>query len=177
MQFPWSRQAFHRSAAVQVSGSEGVVLAEGKYRRLDGNAVLLTGYNRDASIDKNEFTFIGQNAIAGWGDTDGWDGRAGNQPQNTKVTNNLVREIGFFEKQSSAWFQAKTAKTTLENNIFFNMPRAAINFNDGFGGGNVVINNLIFNTCKESGDHGKYARLSRIISRSTSHANFSIIIF
>lgn len=153
------------------------MLAEGKYRRLDGNAVLLTGYNRDASIDKNEFTFIGQNAIAGWGDTDGWDGRAGNQPQNTKVTNNLVREIGFFEKQSSAWFQAKTAKTTLENNIFFNMPRAAINFNDGFGGGNVVINNLIFNTCKESGDHGKYARLSRIISRSTSHANFSIIIF
>lgn len=44
--------------------------------------------------------------------------------------------------------------TTLYNNIFFNMPRAAINFNDGFGGGNVVKNNLIYNTCKESGDHG-----------------------
>ena len=31
---------------------------------------------------------------------------------------------------------------------------AAINFNDGLGGGNVVRNNLIFNTCRESGDHG-----------------------
>jgi hypothetical protein len=36
----------------------------------------------------------------------------------------------------------------------FNMPRAAINFNDGFGGGNLVEENLIFNTCRESGDHG-----------------------
>jgi len=30
--------------------------------------------------------------------------------------------------------------------------RAAINFNDGFGGGNIVKGNLIFNTCRESGD-------------------------
>jgi hypothetical protein len=35
------------------------------------------------------------------------------------------------------------------------MPRAAVNFNDGFGGGNSVSNNLIFNTCRESGDHGQ----------------------
>lgn len=36
----------------------------------------------------------------------------------------------------------------------FNMPRAAINFNDGMGGGDVVDSNVIFNTCRESGDHG-----------------------
>lgn len=36
----------------------------------------------------------------------------------------------------------------------FNMPRAAINFNDHLGGGNVVSGNLIWNTCRESGDHG-----------------------
>ena len=44
--------------------------------------------------------------------------------------------------------------TTLRGNIMFNMPRAAINFNDGFGGGSLVEGNLIFNTCRESGDHG-----------------------
>ncbi len=47
--------------------------------------------------------------MAGWGNTkpgsQGWDGRDGNQPRNSTITNNLVREIGFFEKQSSAWFQ------------------------------------------------------------------------
>ena len=42
----------------------------------------------------------------------------------------------------------------LYNNVVFNIPRAAILFNDAFGGGNEVANNLIFNTCTESGDHG-----------------------
>merc|ERR1719152_85175 len=52
------------------------------------------------------------------------------------------------------WFQAKAAKSILKKNLFFNGPRAGINFNDGFGGGDVVAQNLIFNTCRESGDHG-----------------------
>ena len=36
----------------------------------------------------------------------------------------------------------------------FNTPRAAVNFNDMLGGGDVVYRNLMFNTCRESGDHG-----------------------
>jgi len=36
----------------------------------------------------------------------------------------------------------------------FHLPRAAINFNDGLGGGNLVEGNVIFDTCRESGDHG-----------------------
>merc|ERR1712083_892947 len=35
-----------------------------------------------------------------------------------------------------------------------NGPRAGINLNDGFGGGEEISNNLIFSTCRESGDHG-----------------------
>ena len=42
----------------------------------------------------------------------------------------------------------------LEGNIFFNGPRAGINFNDGFGGNSTIRKNLVFNTCRESGDHG-----------------------
>ena len=52
------------------------------------------------------------------------------------------------------WFQAKTAETTLEGNVFFNGPRSAVNFNDGMGGGNVVKKNAIWNACRQSGDHG-----------------------
>ena len=36
----------------------------------------------------------------------------------------------------------------------FNIARAAINFNDMVGGGDVISWNLLFNTCRESGDHG-----------------------
>jgi hypothetical protein len=65
-----------------------------------------------------------------------------------------MRELGIFQKQSSGVGHNKAAKTTITSNIMFNMPRAAINFNDGLGGGDLVERNLIFNTCRESGDHG-----------------------
>ena len=45
--------------------------------------------------------------------------------------------------------------TTVQGNVIFNGPRAGINFNDGFGGGTNVSDNLIYNQCRESGDHGK----------------------
>ena len=109
------------------------------------------GYNRHTNILRNELNYIGDNAIAGWGRTKHWDGRKGDQPRYTTIKDNYVHELGFFEKQSSFWFQAKTCQTTVENNIVFNIPRAAINFNDGFGGNNTIKQNLIFNTCRESG--------------------------
>ena len=84
----------------------------------------------------------------------GTDGTGGDQPWYTYVERNYVREIGSIEKQSSFWFQAKTALTSIDSNVVFNGPRAGINFNDGFGGGTNVTNNLIFNQCRESGDHG-----------------------
>lgn len=36
----------------------------------------------------------------------------------------------------------------------FNLARAGFNFNDGFGGGDNVVGNVLFNTCRESSDHG-----------------------
>ena len=33
----------------------------------------------------------------------------------------------------------------MQGNVFFNGPRAGININDGFGGGNQIQNNLLFN--------------------------------
>jgi hypothetical protein len=37
------------------------------------------------------------------------------------VQQNYVHELGIYEKQSSAWGQAKAMSTTLKDNIFFNM--------------------------------------------------------
>ena len=41
-------------------------------------------------------------------------------------------------------------------NVMFNGPRAGINANDGFGGGDVISHNLVFSSCRESGDHGPF---------------------
>ena len=75
----------------------------------------------------------------------GPDGRGGNQPRGCQIVGNIVSEVGMWEKQSSAWFQAVTAQTNISGNVFYNGPRAAINVNDGFGGGDDIAYNLIFN--------------------------------
>jgi len=47
-------------------------------------------------------------------------------------------------------------------NIFFNGPRALININDGFGGGNEIVNNLLFNPNRDSSDQGPFNSWDRI---------------
>ena len=152
-----------RSAALFFEGTEGTVVDSCLFSRLDGNALMLSGYNREAVIQNNEFVWIGDSAIASWGYTSGtevygfgWDGTDGNQPRGTRIVGNFVHELGIWEKQSSFYFQAKTCQTLIQNNIFFNGPRAGINFNDGFGGGSNISENLLLNTCRESGDHGPF---------------------
>ena len=41
----------------------------GTFERLDGNAVMVSGYNRDATIQRSDFAFLGGNAVAVWGYT------------------------------------------------------------------------------------------------------------
>ncbi len=60
------------------------------------------------------------------------DGTNGNQPRGNVIANNVMRET------TSAYIQALTAQTTFSKNVFFNGPRAGMNFNDGFGGGHNV---------------------------------------
>jgi len=153
----WSLE---RQGAIRLEGAENVMIQGNLFTKLDSNAISINGYNRGVTIDKNEFVWLGLGAIASWGREPSAasgralnDGTGGEQPRGTVVTNNFIHEIGHIQKQSSFYFQALTALATINNNIVFNIPRAGINFNDGFGGGAKIFHNLLFNTCRESGDH------------------------
>jgi len=167
--------ALERFAAVYVYGTEHMTIHNCTFGRLDGNGVMLSGYNRHTTISSSDFEYIGGNAIAAWGFTNetasdparpgitltgypaaGVDGTDGEHPRYTTVVGNVAREVGLYEKQSSFFVQAKTAQSNITGNVFFNGPRAGINANDGFGGGDVVSHNLVFSTCRESGDHGPF---------------------
>ena len=166
-----------RSGAILIENSEDVVVDGNFFTRIDGNGISLNNYNRRAVFSNNDFSWVGDSAMASWGSTgycinancsnkidypSGPDGRGGNQPRYTNVTGNLVREVGIWQKQSSMWFQATTARTYFARNVFFNGPRAALNFNDGFGGGDIIENNLLANCVRESGDHGPWNSWDRI---------------
>ncbi|KAL3936175.1 MAG: hypothetical protein SGBAC_008457 [Bacillariaceae sp.] len=146
--------ALHRGGAIHLEGTENVTIVDSKFLRLDGNAIMLGGYCHGTHISRSEFSWIGNGAIATWGDTDGYDATAPSQPRHTVVFQNVMSNLGLYQKQSSGFGQNKACLNTVIDNVMFNLPRAAINFNDGLGGGNMIRGNIIFNACRESGDHG-----------------------
>merc|ERR1719266_521512 len=133
-----------------------------KMTRIGGNGIMLSKYNMRPIVTHSEFEWMGGSAIAAWGYTDeisdkgihGIDGTGGDFPRYTQIISNLFREIGIWEKQSSAFFQAKAAESLVKHNVVFNLARAGFNYNDGFGGGDNITENVLFNTCRESSDHG-----------------------
>ena len=111
--------ALERMAAVFVQGTEGASFDQCTFERLDGNALMVSGYNRNATVSNSDFSYIGGNAIAAWGYTNetatdpgrpgveilnhpeaGIDGTDGNHPVFTTVTGCSAREVGLYEKQS-----------------------------------------------------------------------------
>ena len=165
-------------ASVILKNNNNITLSNNNFTRLDGNGILLFGYNKDITINNNQFAWLGSTAIALWGQTHSFtfeneeDYTMGafdiditnsdiiqTQPHNINIIQNYCHELGIFETQSSFYFQAKSFSNILSYNIFYNGPRAGINFNDGFGGGSQIYKNLLFNTCRESSDHGMFSQL------------------
>lgn len=150
--------ALHRGGALHLEGTEDIIISHSKFRRLDGNAIMLSGYCQGTHVTSSEFDWIGNGAIATWGDTVEFDATKPTQPRYSMIERNVMSNLGLYQKQSSGWGQNKACMNTIRNNVMFNLPRAAINFNDGLGGGNMVQGNVIFNACRESGDHGPINR-------------------
>jgi hypothetical protein len=78
------------------------------------------------------------------------DGTAPSYPRSNHVVANHIHDIGLWTKQVAGFTQFVSARTTLARNVIYNTPRAGINLNDNFGGGNVVEQNAVFNTVRET---------------------------
>ena len=133
---------------------------------VDGNAISINNYNRDAVVSDSEIRYIGGSAIASWGSTEqgvgggsvplpagmGIDGTSGNQPRGAALLEILSTRF----RNNPVLASAQSCQTVISRNIIFNGPRAHINFNDQFGGGNIVEKNLLINACRETADHGPF---------------------
>jgi len=152
--------ALQRTAAIFLEGTVNATIDGCIFERLDGLGVFLSGYSRGAIIQNSEFAWMGETAIALWGYTRGSpidgmgpDTTGGDQPRGTYIGYNIFREMGIWQKQSSAIFQAESGLSLISNNWMYNGPRAAICFNDGALGGSIIQNNVMANFCRESGEY------------------------
>jgi len=126
------------------------------FYNLGGNSVFLNGYNRGAKITGNNFAQIGESAVCLVGIQNMTVGSQRYFPYECTVSHNLIRDCGVFGKQTAGVFISVAKRITVLHNLIRHMPRAGICINDGTWGGHIIAYNRIFDTCRETGDHGPF---------------------
>jgi len=166
----------YRGGAVLYDGAVNCSLKNCTLSGLGGNAVFFNNFNRDCEVSGCLISEIGASAFCFVGDPkavrspsfeyyqyvpladlDRQPGpKTNNFPAECKVYDNLMFNLGLVEKQSAGVQLSMCQSITVSHNTIFDVPRAGINVNEGTWGGHIIEYNDVFNTVKESGDHGSF---------------------
>ncbi|MDR1675569.1 MAG: DUF1565 domain-containing protein [Tannerella sp.] len=166
----------YRGAAVFLEGTEHCSLKNCNVYNLGGNAVFFSNYNRHGEVSGSHFTRIGASAVCFVGDPgavrspsfaypefvpaaeiDRAHGpQSDNYPADCRVHDNLIHRIGLYEKQITGVELSMCRAITVSHNSIYDTPRAGINISEGTWGGHVLEFNDVFNTVRETGDHGSF---------------------
>lgn len=166
----------YRGAAVMFDGAEDCTITNCLLDQLGGNAVLVSGYNRRDSIASCEIVKAGANGVSFVGDPkavrspffeysevqdlvkiDRTPGpKTDDYPADCLVDDCLIHETGRVEKQTAGVEIAMSRHITVRHCSIYDVPRAGINIGDGCWGGDVIEFCDVFDTVKETGDHGSF---------------------
>ncbi|MDR1866019.1 MAG: peptide-binding protein [Bacteroidales bacterium] len=166
----------YRGGAIVFEGAEHCTLANCRLYHLGGNAVFFSNYNRDCEVSGSHLNRIGASAVCFVGDPAavrspsfeyhqsvppeemdwGTGPKTNNYPAHCRVHDNLIHRIGLFEKQITGVELSMCRAITVSHNTIYDTPRAGINISEGTWGGHLLEFNDVFNTVKETGDHGSF---------------------
>ncbi len=146
----------HRGGTVFFEGAEDCGVENCFFDAVGGNAVFISNYNRHVTVSGNKFTEAGDSAVALVGSENLVQGTNHPVPTENLITNNLIHDCGAFGKQIAGVFLSIALRNTISHNLMYNLPRAAICINDGWGGGHIVEFNEIHDTVRETTDHGPF---------------------
>ena len=166
----------HRGGAIVFEGTETSFVRNSQFNDLGGNAIFFSGYNRHSGASGNLIYDIGASGVSVVGEpsavrspsftyadyvaieeTDFEPGPKSNEyPSNIIIEDNLIRDIGFVEKQVAGVQISMAQHVNVINNSIYDVPRSGINIGDGTWGGHVLRGNDVFNTVLETGDHGAF---------------------
>ena len=166
----------YRGGAVLYDGAVNCSLKNCTLTNLGGNAVFFNNYNRNCEVSGCLISEIGASAFCFVGDPNAvrspsfeyWQyiplaqidrtpgPKTNNYPGECKVYDNLIFNSGTVEKQSAGVELSMCQSITVSHNTIYDVPRAGINVSEGTWGGHIIEYNDVFNTVKESGDHGSF---------------------
>jgi len=168
--------AIYRGGAIFFNGAEDCALEDSFIDQVGGNAVFVNNYNRRVAIRGTQIAKAGASGICFVGDPqaarsplfnyyqvhrlDEIDRTPGpksdNYPADCLVDDCLIHLTGRVEKQTAGVEIDLAQGITVRHCSIYDVPRAGINIGDGCWGGHVIEFCDIFDTVKETGDHGSF---------------------
>ncbi len=166
----------YRGGAVYYQGAEDCALENCTLDQVGGNGVFVSGYNRRVAIRGCHIAYAGANGIAFVGDPkavrsplfeynerqefariDKTPGpKSPDYPSDCLVEDCLIHANGRVEKQTAPVQIEMAQSITVRHCSLYDSPRAGINIGDGCWGGHIIEGCDIFDTVKETGDHGSF---------------------
>ena len=166
----------YRGGAVLFDGTEDCTLRDCFLDQVGGNAVFVNNYNRRVTVrgchiagaGANGVTFVGDPKAArdplfeygqrqSYAKMDKTPGpKTRNFPGDCLVDDCLIYLSGRVEKQTSPVQIELSQRITVRHCSIYDVPRAGINIGDGCWGGHVIEFCDVFDTVKETGDHGSF---------------------
>lgn len=166
----------YRGGGVVFDGATGCTLQNCTLTNLGGNAVFFNNFNRACTVSgcliynigASGVSFVGDpaavrspsfeyNEFIPLADIDRTPGpKSNNFPADCNVYDNLLFNLGYVEKQSAGIELSMCQAINVSHNTIYDVPRAGINVSEGTWGGHVIEHNDVFDTVKESGDHGSF---------------------
>ncbi len=168
--------AIYRGGAIFFNGAEDCALEDSFIDQVGGNAVFVNNYNRRVTVRGTQIAKAGASGICFVGDPqaarsplfnygqvqqlDEIDRTPGpksdNYPADCLVDDCLIHLTGRVEKQTAGVEIDLAQGITVRHCSIYDMPRSGINIGDGCWGGHVIEFCDIFDTVKETGDHGSF---------------------
>jgi len=166
----------YRGGAVFFNGAEDCTLEDSFIDQVGGNAVFVNNYNRRVVIRGTQIAKAGASGICFVGDPqaarsplfsydqvqeltaiDCTPGpKTNNYPADCLVDDCLIYLTGRVEKQTAGVEIDLAQNITVRHCSIYDVPRAGINIGDGCWGGHVIEFCDVFDTVKETGDHGSF---------------------
>jgi hypothetical protein len=166
----------YRGGALLFNGAEDCAVLDSELDQLGGNAIFVNGYNRRLRVAGCDIHDTGASAVAFVGRPeavrnplfeygqrqeyaaiDRTPGPKGDAfPADCTVEDCLIRHAGEVEKQATGVQVSMAQGITIRHCSIYDMSRAGINISEGTFGGHLIEFCDVFDTVKETGDHGSF---------------------
>jgi membrane-associated protease RseP (regulator of RpoE activity) len=167
--------AIYRGGALFLNGVEDCLIEDCVIEKVGGNAVFINNYNRRVTVRGCHLTKAGGSGVLVIGDPAAchnpayWDKgnelakidqtpgpKTNNYPADCLIDDCLIHDIGQIEKQTAGVSVDISQGITIRHCSVYDMPRSGINIGDGCWGGHLIEFCDVFDTVKETGDHGSF---------------------